>query len=242
MAAGLPVVVSDWNGYRETVRDGVDGFRIDTWAPQAGAGEHMARAREAGSLPMDVAHWAAASFTSVDLDQLAERLTRLVADADLRRTMGAAGQARARETYGWDKVFAAYQALWAEQEALRAAATDLGAAPKVTGGGLDFFAAFGHYPTHTVGLETSARLAPGATLESFKALAASGLFPLEPAPRTMTAALWPLLAEGPLTARDASARLGWTAEAALRILAALAKMGIVRLGTERPELAPTGAG
>ena len=28
MAAGLPVVVSDWDGYRDTVRDGVDGFRI----------------------------------------------------------------------------------------------------------------------------------------------------------------------------------------------------------------------
>src|SRR6185437_4529883 len=26
MAAGLPVVVSDWNGYRDTVRDGVEGF------------------------------------------------------------------------------------------------------------------------------------------------------------------------------------------------------------------------
>ncbi len=28
MAAGLPVVVSDWDGYKDTVRDGVDGFRI----------------------------------------------------------------------------------------------------------------------------------------------------------------------------------------------------------------------
>ncbi|MBI3542646.1 MAG: glycosyltransferase, partial [Deltaproteobacteria bacterium] len=28
MAAGLPQVVSDWNGYRDTVRHGVDGFRV----------------------------------------------------------------------------------------------------------------------------------------------------------------------------------------------------------------------
>jgi glycosyltransferase involved in cell wall biosynthesis len=33
MAAGLPVVVSDWDGYRDTVRDRSDGFRIPT-APQ----------------------------------------------------------------------------------------------------------------------------------------------------------------------------------------------------------------
>ena len=31
MAAGLPVVVTDWNGYKDTVRDGLDGFRIPTW-------------------------------------------------------------------------------------------------------------------------------------------------------------------------------------------------------------------
>ena len=31
MSAGLPSVVSDWNGYREGVRDGVDGFRNPTF-------------------------------------------------------------------------------------------------------------------------------------------------------------------------------------------------------------------
>ncbi len=30
MAAGLPCVVSDWDGYKDTVRDGVDGFRVPT--------------------------------------------------------------------------------------------------------------------------------------------------------------------------------------------------------------------
>ena len=30
MAAGLPSIVSDWNGYKDTVRDNVDGFRLPT--------------------------------------------------------------------------------------------------------------------------------------------------------------------------------------------------------------------
>ena len=30
MAAGLPVVVTDWDGFRDTVEDGVTGFRIPT--------------------------------------------------------------------------------------------------------------------------------------------------------------------------------------------------------------------
>ena len=43
MAAGVPVVVSDWDGYRYTVSDGVEGFLIPTLAPaNAGQGEELA--------------------------------------------------------------------------------------------------------------------------------------------------------------------------------------------------------
>ena len=42
MAAGLPVVVSDWDGYKDTVRHGVDGFRIPTCMPQAGLATDLA--------------------------------------------------------------------------------------------------------------------------------------------------------------------------------------------------------
>ena len=33
MAAGLPVVVSDWDGYKDTVVEGVTGYRVPTWMP-----------------------------------------------------------------------------------------------------------------------------------------------------------------------------------------------------------------
>ncbi len=40
MAAGLPVVASDFNGYRDLVEEGVTGYRIPTtWLPQ---GERIA--------------------------------------------------------------------------------------------------------------------------------------------------------------------------------------------------------
>ena len=48
MAAGLPVVVSDWDGYRDTARNGEDGFLIPTVAPDAGAGLEPARRYLAG--------------------------------------------------------------------------------------------------------------------------------------------------------------------------------------------------
>ncbi|HEV8098894.1 MAG TPA: glycosyltransferase family 4 protein, partial [Gaiellaceae bacterium] len=59
MAAGLPVVVSDWDGYRDTVRHEVDGFRIRTFAPGAGMGDGLAHAHEAGTLNYDRYCWAA---------------------------------------------------------------------------------------------------------------------------------------------------------------------------------------
>ena len=45
MAAGLPCVVSDWDGYRDTVRHGIDGFRIRTYAPRPGLGSDLAYAQ-----------------------------------------------------------------------------------------------------------------------------------------------------------------------------------------------------
>ena len=38
MACGRPVVASDWDGYKDTVRHGEDGFRIPTYAPPPGDG------------------------------------------------------------------------------------------------------------------------------------------------------------------------------------------------------------
>ena len=32
MASGLPVIVSDWNGYKSTVRNNIDGFKIPTYS------------------------------------------------------------------------------------------------------------------------------------------------------------------------------------------------------------------
>jgi glycosyltransferase involved in cell wall biosynthesis len=70
MAAGLPVVVTDWDGYRDTVRDGVDGFRIPTWMMPPD-GEPFARAYEAGIDTYD--HYCGLTGQTVSVDQPADR-------------------------------------------------------------------------------------------------------------------------------------------------------------------------
>ena len=48
MAAGLPVIATDWDGYRDTVRHGRDGFLIPTLMAAPGHGIDLARRYAAG--------------------------------------------------------------------------------------------------------------------------------------------------------------------------------------------------
>ena len=148
MAAGLPVVVSDWDGYKDTVRHGVDGFRVPTIVPRAGLGGDLAlrHALEVDTYDMYIGH--ACSLTAVDVEATTAAFTALFESEDLRRAMGAAGQARAKEVYDWARIIPQYEDLWAElnEERKRAAG---GAPTKASWPSRpDPFAAFEAYPTH----------------------------------------------------------------------------------------------
>ena len=54
MAAGLPALVSDWNGYRDTVRHGIDGFRVPTWTPSPGDADAIGHDYEVGAIDYEV--------------------------------------------------------------------------------------------------------------------------------------------------------------------------------------------
>ena len=93
MAAGLPVVVSDWDGYRYTVSDGVEGFR----GAHPGTGKCPARLEELalqhdhGLLSYQDYVGAVAQHVAVDTEAAAMAIARLVEDPVLRQRMG--GQA-----------------------------------------------------------------------------------------------------------------------------------------------------
>jgi alpha-maltose-1-phosphate synthase len=114
MAAGLPCVVSDWDGCRETVRDGIDGFTIATAAPPPGAGEELGFLYGSGFANHPVFTGAASQSTAINPGACAEALALLINEAELRQRMGQSGQRHAAEIYDWRHVVTAHQELWAE--------------------------------------------------------------------------------------------------------------------------------
>lgn len=174
MAAGLPVVVSDWDGYRSTVRDGVDGFLIPTLGgPTTGLGVTMITRHifEAASYQSYVGE--IAQYTAVHVGRAADAIAELARSPELRRRMGAAGRERIRTAFDWPVVARQVHALVDELAAIRHASADpivRRPADPVRG---DPFAAFAGFPTHVLTPDMPLAAAPGATGEDVRGLTAA---------------------------------------------------------------------
>ena len=151
MAAGLPLLVSDWDGMRDTVTPDV-GFRITTRTLPAG---HLAQEalRYLGGIDQYAQYISAtAAMTEIDMPELTARIVQLAASPDLRRAMGAAGAARARTVYDWAQIIPQMQDLWGEQDSLRSAnpAQSIHYAPESVPIAPSPTALFASYPTEQV--------------------------------------------------------------------------------------------
>ena len=119
MAAGLPVVVSDWNGYKDTVRHGVDGFRIPSVLPPAGVGADLAMGHALGLDTYDMYVGRTSLATVVDPDALVEALRLLATNPALRQSFGAAAQARAQSDFDWPVILQRYCELSSQLNEMR---------------------------------------------------------------------------------------------------------------------------
>ena len=184
MAAGLPVVVSDWDGYRYTVRDGVDGFRIPTLGSPGGApGQLLAHLHSLELETYQTYAGAVAQHTAVHVGRAADALVQLAESPELRARMGAAGQQRARELFDWPVVVGQYNALFGELAERRAQALRDGAVPQgvaIQPSRGDPFADFRGFASRVLDPELTVRLADGvdaADLEPLLAVQLNRLYP-----------------------------------------------------------------
>ena len=77
MAAGLPVVVTDWDGYRDTVRHGVDGLRVPTVTPAPGQCADLALRHALDLDNYDMYCGLTCAMVSVDLPRSEEHTSEL---------------------------------------------------------------------------------------------------------------------------------------------------------------------
>lgn len=157
MAAGLPVVASDWNGYRDTLIHGETAFLVPTALPARGTGAAFAERHEDGHDSYDQYCAQVSLVTAVDVAAAAEALTALATDPQRRAAMGVAGRRRARARFDWAVVIGRYQDLWAEQAAIRRKATEPEAASPPRPLRDNPFLLFGHYATRTLAAGTRLR-------------------------------------------------------------------------------------
>ncbi len=164
MAAGLPVVASDWDGYRFTVRDGVEGFLIPTLGGPAGPPGETLAARHSALLDSYQTYvGGVAQHTAVHVGRAARALAELIASPELRRRMGAAGRERVRQMLDWPVVTGQVRALAEELAQIRAAAADPPRTHRMNPVRGDPFAEFADFASHGLTLDTVVRLRDGAS-------------------------------------------------------------------------------
>ncbi len=135
MAAGLPVVASDFDGYKDTIDDEV-GVRVPTrlnvdWSELS---------EVAPLLYERPLHLVLGQSIEVDLRALEEALRGLAMDPVRRAKLGRAGLERARSRFGWDVVIPRYEYEWH-----RLAATGAKPSGRAHPLQLDYGDFFGHF-------------------------------------------------------------------------------------------------
>jgi starch synthase len=171
MAAGLPVVVSDWDGYREIVQHGSEGFTVPTFLAQAGSAQDLAEAyhRNVINYPTFAGH--ISLLAGIQMSAYVTALLQLIDSEPLRLSMANAGRAKAQTIFDWSKIITQYEALWSELAAVRRSASSQTYRVRTSPRCPDPTEVFSHYATKPLSTETLVSLADGAN--SFEALSAS---------------------------------------------------------------------
>ncbi len=148
MACGLPMIVSDYNGYKETA-SGAAAVRVKTaWD------RFDPLARLSPLLDERTLHRYFAQSLIVDIGQLAGAMRDMIHEPAKRKAMGEAGRRRFEKHYDYRVIIPRIEKIWDELKANCDIAVDEDAFDPAA---MDVFEVFAHYPSEMISLDTRLR-------------------------------------------------------------------------------------
>ncbi|THD70134.1 glycosyltransferase family 4 protein [Phenylobacterium sp.] len=173
MAAGLPVVVSDWDGYRFTVRDGIEGFLIPTLGgPASGVGLNIVQRHLFQITSYQTFAGEVSQHTAVHVGRAGAAIGALARNRHLRKTMGAAGRERVRSMLDWPVVARQISALADDLAEIRKASPDPVVRQKADPGRGDPFIDFAGFATQVLTADTRLSAVAGVNGDDVRGLTA----------------------------------------------------------------------
>jgi len=157
MAAGLPVLVSDWDGYKSTVRDKVDGFRVKTISLPQGYGEDIAQRYMMGDINYDLYVGLSVQKVGIDIKDCVDKLKILITDNEKRKEFGKSAKIRAKEDFNWPVILSMYRNLSTELNKIRKTESsnyEKFCLKNLPSDRLDPFFTFSSYPSITLNSKT----------------------------------------------------------------------------------------
>jgi len=109
MAAGLPIIASDWNGFRDIIKDTETGFLIETVMPKEGF------EKLSGEILHEDRFWWYGGFSqsvAVNINQFSDAVSKLVENPELAHRMGVAGRNRVERKFQWKHIVSIYKDEW----------------------------------------------------------------------------------------------------------------------------------
>jgi glycosyltransferase involved in cell wall biosynthesis len=107
MGAGMPVVVSDLNGYKDLVTHGKTGYKVPTlWT------DRFDMAELADIMNFRTMQIMLAQCMVVDVEKLYEYLNTLINNQDLQISIGKEGRKTVQKKFRWSTIIGQYESLW----------------------------------------------------------------------------------------------------------------------------------
>ncbi|HEY6350988.1 MAG TPA: glycosyltransferase family 4 protein [Candidatus Angelobacter sp.] len=110
MACGIPQVVADWDGYRDTVSHGETGFLVPTYWTRCDSD----LANTGHLLGWEFDHLALSQSVAIDVEALQSYLQMVIENQELRQTMAERSRKRAEALFSFPSVVKQYEQLWSE--------------------------------------------------------------------------------------------------------------------------------